>query len=62
MSQTTYSSGPIEIGAGTAFKAGFFGALGVFCFGLILSVLLGIISLIVGIAFGSSLIGLLNQR
>lgn len=62
MSQSTYSTAPIEIGAGAAFKAGFFGALGVFCFGLILSVLLGIISLIIGIVFGSSLIGLINQR
>jgi hypothetical protein len=39
--------GKVRLGAGTAFKAGFFGALGVFVFYLLLTVVLGIVALIV---------------
>jgi hypothetical protein len=40
----------VRIGAGTAFKFGFFAAFGVFLFYLILSVLLGIVALLLAAA------------
>jgi hypothetical protein len=40
----------VLIGAGTALKAGFFFAFGVTLFSLIVSVIVGIIALLVGIA------------
>lgn len=40
----------MRVGAGTAFKAGFFGALGVFVFNLLLTVVLGILALIAAAA------------
>ncbi len=61
MSQSSYSSAPVRISAGTCFKAGFVGALGVFCFGLIATVVLGLISLILGLVFGASLLQILGQ-
>lgn len=36
----------MRLGAGTAFKAGFFGALGVFVFYLLVTIVLGILALI----------------
>ncbi len=39
-------SDKIKIGAGTAFKAGFFGALGVLVLSLILYLILGIVTVI----------------
>lgn len=61
MSQTSYASAPVQLGAGTCFKIGFFGALGAFCFGLIVSVVVGVISLILGLIFGASLLQILGQ-
>lgn len=40
----------VRIGAGTALKFGFFAAFGVFLFYVILSVLLGIVALLLGVA------------
>lgn len=42
--------GPVRLRAGTAFKAGFFGAMGVFVFYLLLTLVLGILTLIVAAA------------
>jgi len=40
----------LQIRAGTALKAGFFGALGVFLFYLIISVVLGVVALVLAVA------------
>ena len=36
----------VRVGAGTAFKAGFFGTLGVVVFTLVLAIVLGVIALV----------------
>jgi hypothetical protein len=43
-------SDKVRIGAGTALKFGFFAALGVFLFYVVLSVVLGIVALLLGAA------------
>ncbi len=50
----------VTIGAGTAFKIGFFGALGATVFSIILSVVFVIIALALGIGLGG-LGGLFNN-
>ncbi len=50
-----------SLSAGTCVKIGFFGALGAFLFGLIVTVILAIVSLILGLIFGSSIIELLRS-
>ena len=60
-----YVNGParLRIGAGTAFKFGFFGALGLFVFYLLVSVVFGIIAAVVLAAgFWPELPGLLRGR
>lgn len=44
----TYETLPpkVRMGAGTAFKAGFFGAFGVFVFWLVASIVLGVVTLV----------------
>jgi hypothetical protein len=47
---TPQSPQRVQIRAGTALKAGFFGALGVFLFYLIISVVLGVVALVLAVA------------
>jgi hypothetical protein len=47
---SSQSSRKVQIAASTALKAGFFGALGVFLFYLIISVVLGVVALVLAVA------------
>ena len=40
----------VQVAAGTALKAGFFGALGAFLFYLVISVVLGVVALVLAVA------------
>jgi hypothetical protein len=50
----------VTIGAGTAFKIGFFGALGATVFSIILSVIFLVIALVLGLSF-AGLSGVFNR-
>ena len=53
----------LRIGAGTAFKFGFFGALGLFVFYLLVSVIFGIVAVVLlGAGLWPELSGLIQGR
>ena len=49
------------ISAGACFKIGFFASLGAFCFGLLASVLMAVLSIVVGLIFGAALFPVLED-